>query len=273
MARIGNIDYHARAIRHSDSLEKLMRVGFVCKGIVYVLIGILALLVALGEGGETTGSKGAVARIASQPFGEFALAVIGVGLLAYALWRFICAFRDSEHEGSDAKGMSKRAGYVFSGAVYTSTAFYALQLLAGNGGSGGDQTQTWTARLMDAPAGVFLVFAAGVATVVGGLYQIHKGWREKFRQHLRSLPAGRNWVIRAGKWGYIARGIVFAIIGMFIMIAAVQHDPAQARGLEGALDTLAQQPLGTWLLGFVAAGLACYGAYSIIEGRYRKLNL
>ena len=273
MARSENISISPHAVRPSSGFQTLTRIGFACKGVVYLLVGILALMTAFGEGGETTDSKGAVARIAEQPFGEFALAVIGVGLLAYALWRLLGAFRDTEGEGNGAHGMGKRAFYLFSGVAYATTAWYALKLLTGNGASQGGGTQALTARLMDAPGGTLLVIAVGVALLVAGILQIREGWQERFRRNLRSLPPGHDYVIRAGKWGYIARGVVFSIMGVFMVQAALRHDPGRAQGLEGALDAVARQPFGQILLALVAAGLACYGVYSLMESRYRTINV
>jgi uncharacterized membrane protein YidH (DUF202 family) len=261
-----------------SALLTLTRIGFAAKGVVYLLIGVLALKTAFREGGETTDKEGAIEHIASGPFGEFALAIVGVGLLAYAAWRFLSAFMDLEHQGERPTGVAKRLGYFASGAIYTSAGWFALKLLTGNGGQGGSEqgAATWTARLMNAPAGELLVTVAGAVLVIFGIMQIRNGWKEKFREHLQDMAMRgdhKTWAVRAGKWGYIARGIVFVTIGLFVISAAIRHDPSRVRGLEGALDSLASQPYGQWLLAFVAAGLACYGAYCFVEARYRRLSI
>jgi hypothetical protein len=255
-----------------NGLETMGRIGFAAKGVVYVLIGVLALMAALGTGGDTVDSRGALSRLSNEPFGEIALVLIGVGLLGYAVWRMASALRDTENQGSDAKGKAKRLGHFGSGLVHIGLGVFALRLGLGNGGGqsgGGDQTQTWTARLLEAPAGEVLVVLIGFGVVAAGLAQINKGWKEKFLDDLRALPGGHEWVVRFGKLGYIARGVVFSIIGIFVVLAAVRHDSSNVRGMEGALDTLAAQPYGQLLLGVVAAGLACYGIYSFVESRYR----
>ena len=263
-------------IGRRSSIEKLTRVGFICKGVVYILVGVLALMAAFSEGGETTDQKGAIQRIAAQPFGEFALLVIGIGLLAYAFWRFVCAFSDTEHEGNDGKGIAKRVGYFASGSVYTTIAIFALRTFAGDPtGGGGGGAQSWTGKLLAAPGGQILVAAAGLAILIAGVFQIREGLQEKFRRKLRlnEMNAQESlWATRTGKWGYVARGIVFGIMGIFTAVAALRSDASEARGLEGALDTLAAQPFGAFLLAFVAAGLMSYGAYCIIEARYRKVQ-
>jgi hypothetical protein len=271
---VGEVQQHARdgyrQARASSSFEWLTRVGFLSKGIVYLLIGVLALMAALGRGGQTTGQKGVIHEIAAKPFGEFALAIIGVGLLAYALWRIVTALEDTEHHGRDAKGLAQRIGHAFAGIAYGGVAATALKLAIGEPAANGDATRTWTARLMEAPAGTFLVEAAGVAILVAGCFQIRYGWREEFRKHLRT--ARNEWLLPTGKWGYIARGTVFAMTGFFILTAGLSENPNRARGLEGALDTLASQSYGQWLLALAAAGLACYGVFSILSSKYRHID-
>jgi hypothetical protein len=264
------------ARKAGSALLTFTRVGFASKGIVYLLIGLLALKTAFREGGETTDRDGAIQYIAGQPFGEVALVIIGVGLLAYAAWRILCGAMDLEHEGDRPTGLAKRLGYFASGALYASAGLFALKLLTGDGGRKGNGAAHWTARLMDAPAGTLLVILAGVGIVIFGLIQIRNGWKEKFRKHLQAGAMSsepKRWAVRAGKWGYVARGMVFSTIGVFLISAATRHDPSRARGLEGALDALAAQPYGQWLLAFVAAGLACYGVYCFVEARYRRLSV
>ena len=227
-------------------------------------------MAAFGNGGQTTGQKGVIHEIAEKPFGEIALIVIGVGLLAYALWRIVTALEDAEHHGRDAKGIAKRVGHALSGIAYAGIAATALKLAIGESAGRGDGTQTWTARLMDAPGGTILVMLAGVVILLVGLFQIRYGWREEFRKHLRTER--NEWLIPTGKWGYMARGVVFAIMGFFIAMAGLRHDPNRARGLEGALDTLASQSYGQWLLALIAAGLACYGVFSMLSAKYRHID-
>lgn len=257
-------------------LERFTRIGFLAKGVVYLLIGVLALMSAFSNGGETTGKQGAVRRIAEQPFGEFALAVIAVGLFAYAFWRVLCAFANVEGERHDYKGAAKRVGYFISAVVYGGLAMSAIRLLTGNGGEGGDQTQPMTARLMGAPGGTLLVILAGLIVIAVGVNQIRNGVKEKFLKKLRTdqmSTTERTWARRAGHWGYAARGVVFGLMGVFLVFAGIRHNPGEARGLEGSLDTLATQPFGPWLLGAVALGLALYGAYCFVEARYRRIHM
>ncbi|HYO81614.1 MAG TPA: DUF1206 domain-containing protein [Bryobacteraceae bacterium] len=265
-------------VRHSEWLEWLTRIGFACKGVVYFLIGALALISALGNGGETTDVRGVLGRIATQTLGEFALAVIAAGLFAYALWRFCSAIYDTEDEGSDKKGLAKRAGYAISGAIYSGFAIVALKIVMGEGGgasSGSSNAQTWSAELMQAPGGTLLLMAIGAGVIVAGSMQIRHGLKEDFMKKMRTRRMShteRDWCSKAGKAGYTARGIVFGLTGVFFIYAGVQHNAQQVRGMEGALDTIARQPFGPWLLGLVAVGLAAYGVYSLFAARYRTVH-
>lgn len=266
----------AASVRSNPSLGQLARLGFAVKGVVYLVIGALALMAAFGNGGETTDQRGAIRTIAEKPFGEFALIVVGIGLIGYALWRFACALLDSEGEGSDAKAMGKRAAYFASGIIHSTIAVYALKLAAGTPGGGGQGAQTWTARALAAPAGEWLIAALGLAIIIGGIGQFREGMNQHFMEKLRTQQMSANeldWARRAGKWGYAARGVVFAITGAFLMYAAWTSNPSQARGLEGVLDEIGSKPLGQWLLAAVAAGLVCYGVFCFVAARYRRVRM
>ena len=266
------------SVRHSDWLEWLTRIGFACKGVVYFLIGALALIAALGNGGETTDAKGVLGRIATQPFGEFALAVIAAGLFAYALWRFCSAIYDTEGEGSDKKGLAKRVGYAISGVIYSGLAIAALKIVIGESGgasSGRSNAETWSAKLMQAPGGTLILMAIGLGVIIAGIMQIRPGLKEDFMNKMRTRRMSateRDWCSKVGKAGYTARGIVFGLTGVFFIYAGMQHNAQQVRGIEGALDTIARQPFGPWLLGLVAVGLAAYGVYSVFAARYRTVH-
>lgn len=257
--------------------ERLARLGYVAKGIVYFIIGLLAAQVALGIGGKTTDSTGALQTIVTQPFGKFLLAIVTLGMIGYALWRLVEALFDPEHKGqnTDAKHIGKRIGYAFSGLAYAGLAVTAIKLLTGSGGSGGGSSpQDWTARFMAQPFGRWLVGLAGLLIIGVGLYMIYEAIKGKFRGELnwqQMSPNERTWATRIGKFGITARGIVFAVIGIFLSQAALKSDPSQAKGIGEALAVLAQQPFGRWILGFVAFGLIAYSIYCVVEARYRRI--
>lgn len=260
----------------SPWIERLARMGYIAKGIVYTIVGVLAMQAALGTGGQTTGSSGALHQIVTQPFGTFLLGIVTVGLVGYALWRVVQAVTDADNQGSDASGIGKRIGYVVSGVLYGGLAWTAAQIVMGSGGGGGSSTQDWTARLMSQPFGVWLVGIVGVIVIGTGIYQIYKGVTAKFceKLHLASMSKReQTWALSAGQFGLSARGVVLGLIGLFLIQAALETNPNQARGLGRTLQEVAEQPAGPWLLGIVAIGLIAYGIFMAFLGRYRRIHL
>ncbi len=262
-------------IAHSDTVEKLARFGYAVKGVVYGLIGVLAVMAAFGVGGETSGSRGVLGTIAGGPFGQVLVGAAAIGLFGYALWRFVQAFLDPDNKGSDAADVVKRVGYFVSGVLYTGLGWAAVRLLLGHGGSsGGDRADIWTAKLMAQPFGVWLVGIGGVVIIGVGLYQLYKAYKAAFFDKLKTgemSATEQTWAERAGRFGLAARGVIFCIIGVFLVQAALSANPEEARGLEGTLDTLAGQPYGPYLLGVVAVGLVAYGVYCGVLTRYRRI--
>jgi uncharacterized protein DUF1206 len=271
-----SVEQHAaRAARKASPwVERLARAGYLAYGVVYVLVGVLAVQAALGVGGQATGQEGALRSILLAPLGRVLLGLIVLGLLAYATWRLFQGIRDPENEGTDAKGLLKRFDHVINGLVHAALAFSAGQLVLGSGGGGGSPDD-WTARLMAQPLGRWIVVIVGVVFVGAGLYQFYKVYRADFRDELKLDDMGdreRRWATRSGRLGYAARGVVFGVIGVFLVQAALQTDPDEARGLGGALQTLARQPFGPYILGAVALGLVAYGVFMFVMARYRRIG-
>ncbi|HWN69013.1 MAG TPA: DUF1206 domain-containing protein [Haliangium sp.] len=258
-----------------DALEKLARAGYVTKGVVYAIVGVLAVQVATGSGGRLEGSRGAVQAIARQPFGRALLVLTTIGLASYVIWRFIQAIWDVERKGSDARGIIKRLGYAASGLVYAALAQMAGRVAFGQRAGSGDAEQQWTTRLMAQPAGPWLVALAGAIVLGIGLYQFYRVYRLDFMKSYdlgRMSHRERRFARRAGQWGLSARGVTFSLIGWFLIQAAIRHDPDRARGLGAALATLRAQPYGPWLLGLVALGLVAFGAYCFTNARFRHFR-
>jgi hypothetical protein len=230
---------------------------------------------AFGAGGQTTDTKGALSAIAAQPFGKFLLALLTVGLIGYVVWRFVQAVQDPEHKGDDAKGWATRLGYAVSGLIYASLAFTAIGLIRGSGGGGGGNSeQDWTARLLAQPFGQWLVGLVGAFVIGLGFYQLYQAYKAKFRKQMKlqeMSPTEETWATRIGRFGLGARGVVFCIIGFFLLQAARQSDASEVRGLDGVLQSLAQQPYGPWLLGIVALGLLAYGIHMAVQARYIRI--
>lgn len=254
-------------------LERLARLGFLAKGLVYATVGALALQTAFGLGGQTTDTQGAVAVLARAPFGRVLLVVLSVGLVAYGLWRLVQAgLNPGGRDG--AEGVVARGGFVASGVIHLALAATAIGLLIGSGGGGGNAEQNLSARLLAVPFGRWMVGLVGLAVIGAGVFQLVKAYRADFRQALRTAEmsaAEETWAVRAGRTGYAARGVVFLLVGVFFVQAALQADASEARGLDGALQTLQSQPYGPFLLGGVALGFVLYGVYMVVEARYRDV--
>lgn len=257
-------------------IERLARLGYVTKGLVYLVIGILATQAAFGAGGQTTDSSGALQEIVTQPFGILLLAIATIGLIGYALWRFIQAAIDPDQVGSDLKGIGIRSGYVVSGLIYAGLAWTAFQMLLGSGGGNEDATRDWTAWLLSQPFGQWLVGLVGVIVIGVGFFQIYKGMTASFREKLDLAAMSareESWSTRIGQFGLAARGVVIGMVGFFLIQAAYRANPDEARGLGSALRELAQTPFGPWLLAIVALGLIAYGIFMAVMGRYRRITL
>lgn len=260
-----------------DWIETLARVGYPAKGFVYLITGALALQLALGGGGgEAVGPMGAVESLRNEPFGQVLIGLTAIGLFAYAVWRFVQAVKDPENKGTDAKGIASRVGYACSGVVYSLIGVEAVRLLvSGGGGQGGDGASHWTRKLMELPFGKWLVMLAGLAILGAGAYQFYRGYSAKFEKLLKSEEMSSEemtWGRRLGRVGFMARGVVYAIIGIFLLVAGFQSNPEQAKGVGGALEYLTGTGWGPWVLGLVAVGLFAYGAFSaVILCRYRRI--
>lgn len=261
----------------SPWVERIARFGYATKGVVYIVVGALATLAAFGLGGETTDVRGALQEIETKPFGKIALATIAFGLIGYVLWRWIQAIADADHKGTKLKGILLRIGYFFSGAVYAGLAYSAAKILfdVGEADESSSETQeNWIARVMAMPFGRTLVILAGGFVIGFGIYQIYKGLKAKFRKRLKLGKLNETkdaWATWSGRIGYTARGVVFCIIGFFVIQAALNFNPDKAKGLDEALQTLAENYYGAWVLGVVAVGLIAYGFYMLVEARYRRI--
>ena len=237
-----------------------------------MIVGGFAVAAGLGKRGSTGGHKDAFALIRDQPFGRVLLAVIAAGMIGYVLWRFVSAFTDSEHRGSDMKGFGIRIASFGRGLVYGTFAVEVIRMMMGNGGgsSGEEETKHWTARLMQQPFGRWLVAAAGLGVVAYGAYQLYAAWDSKLskRISLGEIDSNvRGKVIAISRFGIGARGAVFVIIGGSLVLAALRHNAQAAHSTTGALQEL---PLP--LLVLVGFGLAAYGVYALVNAKYRRIK-
>jgi len=266
----------ARTATNSTAV-RVGRLGFVARGAVYLMVGWLALRAAVAGEGTATDKQGALEAIAQQPLGLMLLVAVAVGLFAYAAWSLVRAVFDPERRGHDAGGLVARGGNAVATLSYGGLALAAANLALGSGsaGKGSDaSTQDWTAHLLGAPFGPVLVIAVGTALFAVAGTEFVTAYTASFRKYLslgglRSEP--RDWIVRIGRAGLVARGVVFALIGLFLIEASRHQDAGEAVGLGGALQKLADQPYGQMLLGVVATGLVMYGLFSLVEARYRRL--
>ena len=267
----------AKAAATSPWFTPLARLGYAAKGAVYLIMGLLALSAALGGGATPTDQKGVFQTIFEQPAGRVLLIIVAIGLVGYALWCLCQAILDVDGKGTSAKGIVTRVGYGVVGVVYLTLAFGAYTLAtAGSAGKSSDTTtRDVTAQLLTKPLGVALVVLAGLGALAIAAILFYRTWKADFEQLIQPKELGqkgKKLLVTLGRVGYAALGIVFVEIGVFLVVAALRHDPNQAQGLGGALRVMEQQPFGRLLLAIVALGLIAYGVYSVASARYRRVG-
>ncbi|MGK5499695.1 DUF1206 domain-containing protein [Streptomyces sp. URMC 125] len=262
-----------RAKRTADgpAMRAAARWGLVAYGVVYLLIGALALQVASGDRGRQADSGGALRELARQPFGQVLVWAAGAGLAGLALWRLsealLGAARPDGHRPKERLRSAARAAVL---AVLAASAI-AVAAGSGDGGSGDEQSRDLTSRLLDLPAGRWLVGALGLAVVGVGVWSVVRALRHEFRREMGPVPPRlRRTVDVLGVAGGVSRGLVFAVAGAFAVSAAVRYDPDEARGLDDSLRALAGTPAGPWLLAAVAVGLVLYGVFLFALARWHR---
>jgi uncharacterized membrane protein len=254
-------DVKAASRRAGDhpALETAARVGHAVNGVLHIVIGVIALRLAFGSKSTTADQSGALGSMADNAFGLITLWIAVVAWLGLAVWQVTEAISGS-HETAD------RVKAVAKAVIYLVLSWTALKFATGGGTSSKKQSTDFTASLMSKPAGQWLVGAIGVAIIGVGLYHVVKGWRKKFLQDLESNPG--EWIVKAGRVGYIAKGIALAIVGGLFVLAAVRHKSSEASGLDGALRRLLAAPGGPVLLTLVALGLIAFGIYCFGRARH-----
>lgn len=264
----------SNAAGDGDWKETMGRVGLVGRGVMYSVIGLLAIQLALGDASEEASNSGAIEWIAQQPLGRFLLVALTISLFALAGWRLLDAALGDPVEGSEA---TDRAEFAIKGVFYLSLAIGALTATianwSGSGGSGGgsgSSNQQATATVLDWPAGQWIVTAVGLGIIGYAVYMCKKHVvDEEFLQRL-SVGGGQDWVEKLGRFGYAGRSAIFLVIGYFLTQAGLTHQPGDTKGLSGALQEISGQGWGQWLLLAVAAGLLAFGLFSLAEAKYRR---
>jgi len=267
----GEVKREGQKAAFSPVMEALTRVGYGVRGLIYIMMGILALSFTLGKGGAPVDPKGAIAAIGTQPAGLVLLWVVLIGLVSYALWGVIRAVFDPLHKGKDAKGLFDRAGFLFSAAGYAILIPSTFSLASGSGSSsqsGASSQQSMMASIMSKPWGPWVIGLIGLAVIAVGLYQIYLGFDAKFDKQYQTYAMTAQEVkvaTQLGRFGTAARGFVFGLVGVLVCTAAFQSNPNQPVGFDAALSSLMHQPYGVVLLGIVAVGLIAFGIYSMLS--------
>jgi hypothetical protein len=260
-------------LAHAKTLGWLARAGLLARGVVYFVIGLLALEVALGEGGKTTDQQGAMKAISAQSYGKVLLVLLAIGLAGYAIWRLTRAIIG--HGAEQRDDTADRVAAFASGVTYAALCVVSVAILVGSGSSSSSQkAKETTAGVLGWSGGTVIVAIAGLALIGVAIYQAYKGLSRNFLEDAKTGEMNesvRKAYTALGVFGLVARAVVFALVGYGILKAALDYDPKEAIGLDGALHKLADTAFGPWLLGIVAVGLAGFALYSMADARYRKV--
>jgi hypothetical protein len=266
----------AKEAAYSPLMERLTRLGYGIKGMIYIFIGSLALRGAFGNSRTPADQLGAIAAISKLPYGDLILWVVLIGLISYSLWGLIRAFLDPFHKGTDMEGLVARGGFLVSAITYAFFVMPTYDLIQGtSSGSQTGNTQRTIGAVLSMPWGWAIVGILGIAGIVAGFYQIYRAINSKFDQTFKPYamtPEQLRIAKQAGRFGTIARGVVFSLVGFFLCLAAFYSNPRQAKTFDGALDFLAKQPYGLWLMGIIAIGLIAFGIYSLLGAAWFRLK-
>jgi hypothetical protein len=272
MASVKTHAQHYEGFVRSAAFAWLSRAGFVARAAVYAIIGVLAFKLAIGHGGKLTNQQGAFRTLAHQPFGQFLLTLVAIGLGGYALWRLVRAAIGHGPEGRDS-GFDRLAA-LGSGLSYAALCALAVGILLGSGSSSGGSPKKPAADILGWPGGPVLVGIAGAVLIGTAFYQGYRGVTKKFFEQSKveeMSPRVKAWFGGIGLVGHVARMVVFSLVGIFLVKAAVDFNPQKAVGLDGALAKLEHNSYGPSVLGVVAAGLVAFALYSLVDARYHRI--
>jgi hypothetical protein len=256
-------------------VERLARIGFASKALLYITVGLLAAQAGIGQGGRTLDTQGALRVVHHVTFGRVALIIVAAGLIGYAVWRMVESIVDPDNRGTDLKGLALRASFAARGLFHGALGISALRLAARERpGPNSDQMRHWTAVAFGLPGGELLVWLTALGIGGYGLYQLYRAWVSKLSRQLRldELSAGtKRWVVAVSRFGIAARGLVFCLIGFFFARAAAFQNAAEAGGVRKSLGWIAG--IGRWPFVVVALGLVAYGVYELVNARYRRIRV
>lgn len=256
-------------------IERLARLGYASKSVIYLIVGSLALAAAFNRGGRVTDTSGALRVILTKPFGQAILVVLSVGLCGYAVWRFLDAFLDPDRKGTSATGLVARIGNVVRAAIYGALGIEAFRLSRGLRGSTGREAEMWTARIMDWPLGVWIVGVVGLIIAAYGVFQIINALKSRVSGSLdmTSLPSHlRPALANISRFGIAARGVVIVVLGSFLVRAALQHNPRTAAGTRETMLEVANTFDGRWMLLGLGAGFIAYAVDQALHAWCRRIR-
>jgi hypothetical protein len=259
----------------NPGLELLERLGYVVRGVLYIVMGVLALRLVLDQpAGQAVSLTGSLVFLTGNPFGKLVLLVAVVGLAAYSAWGLVRAIFDPLHRGSDPSGYMARLGFLSSSVTYAAIALFGVKILLGTGGGSTDSTRKWISSVLAHPEGGLLTVVIGLVLLGIGIGQFVEAYRAAFTRDLKGAEISattRSVVTSLGRFGMFARGVIFLIVGWFILQAGLHHDPGKVQGFDGALLYLLTKPFGHIVLGVVALGLTALGLYSLACARWVRL--
>lgn len=257
-------------------IRRLARIGYMAKGLVFVMVGILTFMAAIGVGGNTSGTQGMFRSLAGIPFGEVLIWLISIGLLLYEMWLFIKVIKDPQNNGKTLKGLFSRGSSLVVAIIYGGLIYSAVKIALHAGSSSGNTEKTMTAKLLSQPFGQWIIASIGVIIIVYGIVELYKGITTKFMKvfHTEDMSSHEYKIAKnAGRLGLASRGFVFGMIGFLFIKTAWTSNSDQVKGLDGVLSELSQEPYGQVLLALTAIGLFLYGIYQIARGRYQHMGL
>lgn len=259
-----------------EKVEKVARAGYVAKGSIYGIIGVLTFLAAFNMGGQSAGQLQVLEFLEKQSFGQALLILMGLGLLCYSCWRFFQAIKDPENIGSDKKGLAKRFGFFISGLIYLGLAVISFLKVIDAAGSSGSGQNGMMSDILTGAAGVYIFAVIGIGLIIASIFQFKKAITGEFLEKLGygsiSEEKRRKTIKNTGYLGLIARGIIFGIMSYFFIRAAVESNTSEIKNTRDAFSFLEESAFGSWLMGAVAAGFVCYAIYSFMLARYRKFG-
>jgi uncharacterized protein DUF1206 len=272
----GRVQQRGQRAAHGPWLSWIARFGFAARGVLYILIGVLAVELALGQGGRNASQAGALQTVGHQPFGAVLLIAIAIGFAGYALWRFMQAALGHGPEGGGEDSAGYRIMALLSGLIYLSFMVLTIRVLTSphhNAGSKPKPSHA-AAGVLSLPGGQLVLGIVAIVLIGAGVYQAYRGVTAEFLKEAKTgemSPVVRTWYERIGRIGYLGRAAVFGLTGALVADAAIANSARKAKGLDGALQKLSNQPYGVVLLLVIAAGLVAFGLYSLADARYRRI--